>query len=127
MNIINPASPNIAPVNATPTVQTTGVVSDGGSFKDTLRAKLLDSSNLKLTNHAAERVEQRNIDMSQENIERLSEGVKIAEEKGMHAPLILIDKSAFIVNLKNRALVTTVNGDELKNNAFTNIDGTVIV
>ncbi len=96
-------------------------------FSELLRQKVLQNSNLTLTKHAANRVEERNIDMSDENIERLSEGVKIAEEKGLHAPLILIDRTAFIVNLKNRAVVTTVNGDDMKNNAFTNIDGTVIV
>ncbi len=97
------------------------------SFGDTLRDKIKQSSNLVLTKHAQTRVEQRNIDLSDENIDRLSEGVKIAEEKGLHAPLILIDRTAFIVNLNNRALVTTVSGDDMKNNAFTNIDGTVIV
>ncbi len=98
-----------------------------GNFSELLRQKVLENSNLTLSKHAANRVEERNIDMSDENIERLSEGVKIAEEKGLHAPLILIDRTAFIVNLKNRAVVTTVNGDDMKNNAFTNIDGTVIV
>ncbi len=97
------------------------------SFGDTLKDKIMQSSNLVLTKHAQTRVEQRNIDLSDENIDRLSEGVKIAEEKGLHAPLILIDRTAFIVNLNNRALVTTVSGDDMKNNAFTNIDGTVIV
>ncbi len=97
------------------------------SFKDALRAKIFETGNLTLTKHAANRVEERNIDVSDENIERLNEGVKLAEEKGMQAPLILIDRTAFIVNLNNRAIVTTVNGDELTNNAFTNIDGTVIV
>ncbi len=98
-----------------------------GSFSELLKEKVLKNSNLTLSKHAANRVEERNIDMSDENIERLSEGVKIAEEKGLHAPLILIDRTAFIVNLNNRAVVTTVNGDDMKNNAFTNIDGTVIV
>ncbi len=98
-----------------------------GSFGELLKEKVLKNSNLTLTKHAVNRVEERNIDMSDENIERLSEGVKIAEEKGLHAPLILIDRTAFIVNLNNRAVVTTVNGDDMKNNAFTNIDGTVIV
>lgn len=104
-----------------------GIQESDETFSDILKARILQSSNLTLTKHAANRVAQRGIDMSDENIDRLSEGVRIAEEKGLTAPLILIDRTAFIVNLKSRAVVTTVNGDELTKNAFTNIDGTVIV
>lgn len=104
-----------------------GIQESDETFSDILKARILQSSNLTLTKHAANRVAQRGIDMSDENIDRLSEGVRIAEEKGLTAPLILIDRTAFIVNLKSRAVVTTVNGDELTKNVFTNIDGTVIV
>ncbi|MEG1994211.1 MAG: flagellar protein, partial [Oscillospiraceae bacterium] len=59
----------------------------GSSFSDLLRDKINSQSNISFTKHAAERVAQRNIDVSTENLDRLNEGVKIAEEKGLNDPL----------------------------------------
>ena len=53
--------------------------------------------------------------------------MKIAQKKGLNDTLILVDRTAFIVSVKNNKVITTVNGDELKGNVFTNIDGAVIV
>ena len=73
------------------------------------------------------RVMERNIDLSTENLERLNEGVKLAEEKGLDDTLILLDEAAFIVSVKNNTVITTVNKDEMTGNVFTNIDGTVVI
>lgn len=48
------------------------------------------------------RVMERNIDLSDENIERLNEGVKLAGEKGLDDTLILLDNAAFIVSVKKQ-------------------------
>ncbi|MGN1086427.1 MAG: TIGR02530 family flagellar biosynthesis protein, partial [Porcipelethomonas sp.] len=73
------------------------------------------------------RVMERNIDLSDENIERLNEGVKLAGEKGLDDTLILLDNAAFIVSVRNNTVITTVNKDEMTGNVFTNIDGTVVI
>lgn len=99
---------------------------EGKSFEEILGTQLNAKPSVEFTKHAASRVTQRNIDISPENIERLNEGVKLAEEKGLNDTLILVDKTAFIVNVKNNKVITTVNGEDLKGNVFTNIDGTVI-
>ncbi len=53
--------------------------------------------------------------------------MKLAGEKGLKAPLILMDSTAFVVNVKNNRVVTVVNEESLKGTVFTNIDGTVMV
>ena len=73
------------------------------------------------------RVMERNIDLSDENIERLNEGVKLAGEKGLDDTLILLDNAAFIVSVKNNTVITTVNKEEMTGNVFTNIDGTAVI
>ena len=73
------------------------------------------------------RVMERNIDLSDENIERLNEGVKLAGEKGLDDTLILLDNAAFIVSVRNNTVITTVSRDEMTGNVFTNIDGTVVI
>lgn len=96
------------------------------SFQELLKSKIA-SSNLEFSKHAVMRVAERNISLSESNMARLNEGAKLAQEKGLKNPLILVDKTAFIVNVKNNTVITTVSGNDLKGNVFTNIDGTVIV
>lgn len=115
------------PQFGTSTVEDKSEIESGASFHEVLRQQLEQSSSLSFSKHAVSRVAQRNIDISPENIQRLNQGVRIAEEKGLKETLILIDKTAFIVNVKNNTVVTTVNGNDLKGNVFTNIDGTVII
>ena len=81
---------------------------------------------IKFSKHAANRLNDRNITLSNEQMERLSQGAKEAGEKGIKDSLILIDQLAFIVNVPNKTVVTAMDQTENKNNVFTNIDGAVI-
>lgn len=103
--------------------------SEGGdsAFKELLEQRLKEESQVSFSRHAMERVMERNVDISSGRLERLNEGVKMAEQKGLKAPLILMDSTAFVVNVKNNKVVTVVNEDSLKGTVFTNIDGTVMV
>ncbi|MEG0752314.1 MAG: TIGR02530 family flagellar biosynthesis protein [Angelakisella sp.] len=96
------------------------------SFSDILRSQL-SQSNVEFSKHAVSRVLERNIPISPANLERLSSGVELARGKGLNDTLILIDKTAYLVSVKNSKVITTVSGDELSGNVFTNIDGTVII
>ena len=73
------------------------------------------------------RLMDRNIDLSDECLERLNEGVKLAGEKGLDDALILLDNAAFIVSARNNTVITAVSKSEMTGNVFTNIDGTVII
>ena len=95
----------------------------GSAFKELLEQKLKEESQVTFSKHAVERVMERSVD----KLERLNEGVKLAGEKGLKAPLILMDSTAFVVNVKNNKVVTVVNEESLKGTVFTNIDGTVMV
>ncbi|RPF48393.1 flagellar operon protein [Hydrogenoanaerobacterium saccharovorans] len=105
----------------------TGSQPEGVSFRDILQQQIRANSSLEFSKHAVNRVVQRNIDISESKMARLNEGVRMAEEKGLNEPLILVDSTAFIVNVKNNTVITTVSSNDLKGNVFTNIDGTVII
>jgi flagellar operon protein len=100
---------------------------ENSPFRQALEAQLQQSSRVSFSKHAVNRAIQRNLDLSQDNIARLNEGVRLAEEKKLADPLILVDRTAFLVNIKHHKVITTVDADELKGNVFTNIDGTVII
>lgn len=97
------------------------------SFKDILEEQINVSSSVSFSRHAMNRMAERDIDLSDDNLERLNEGVKLAGEKGLDDTLILMDNAAFIVSVKNNIVITTVNRDEMTGNVFTNIDGTVVI
>ena len=62
--------------------------------------------------------------MTKEQQARLEEAVDRAEEKGMTESLVMVDDLAFILNVKNKTIVTAVN--DTSNAVFTNIDGAII-
>ncbi len=97
------------------------------AFKELLEQRLKEESQVSFSKHAMERVVERGVDVSSEKLDRLNEGVRMAEEKGLKEPLILLGTTAFVVNVKNNKVVTVVNEDSLKGTVFTNIDGTVMI
>ena len=126
-NYINRFSPIVTGAPAVKYGETTHTVRDvsGSDFKELLLQKM--NGSLSFSKHAVNRVLERNVDISDSSLERLSDGVKLAEEKGLSEPLILIDSTAYIVSIKNSTVITTVPSEDLKGNVFTNIDGTVII
>lgn len=82
---------------------------------------------ISFSKHAAGRIQQREIDLSAEGLEKLTQGMEIARDKGIQDALILMDGSAFIVSAKNSTVITALNSSELKQKVITNIDGTVIL
>lgn len=116
--------PAIAPSTGTPA--TAGKPEGGNSFLSVLQKQLEAGSNTAFSKHAVARVHERQIDVSQTNLERLDQGVKLAQEKGLTEALILIDQNAYIVNAASGKVIT-VDGEANPGSVFTNIDGTVIM
>ena len=96
------------------------------SFQEILK-KQLENSEVNFSKHAVKRAAENNIELSEESLERLHQGIKMAEERNLEDTLILVDKTAFLVNVKNNTVITTVPSGEMRGNVFTNIDGAVIV
>ena len=96
-------------------------------FSEILKSKQTtdEVSELKFSKHANERLASRNIDLTDNQLERLEIGAKKAGEKGINESLVMVDDLAFIVSVKNNTVITAVNDGEDK--VFTNIDGAVIV
>ena len=69
----------------------------------------------------------RNIELSAGQLERLEDGAKKAERKGIRDSLVIVDQLAFIVNVPNQTVVTAMDSTETNENIFTNINGAVII
>lgn len=98
----------------------------GPSFRDVLD-KLKSSGELKFSKHATQRLESRNIKLSDSEVDKISTAVDKASEKGVKEALIMMGNKAFIVNVGNKTVITAASEDQLKENVFTNIDGAVII
>ena len=99
----------------------------GASFQDIFNQKLESATELKFSKHATQRLDDRNIELTDDQSLRLEEGVQKAQAKGITDSLVLVDTLAFIVNVPNQTVVTAMDQTESEENIFTNIDGAVIV
>lgn len=112
-------------LNTAPIPARNGVKPISDDFSAILGQKIAETRGVKISKHAAMRLEARNINLSESQVERLNTAVDKASGKGIRDTLIVMDDVAFVVNVPNRTVVTAANQSELKDNVFTNIDGAV--
>lgn len=96
-------------------------------FKTLLQQQLKQKEEITFSKHARQRVAERQIDVSLDMMTKLTDAVSKAKEKGVKDVLIFNGDSVFIVNTMSNTVITALKGSEMKNNVFTNIDGTVII
>ena len=82
---------------------------------------------LRFSKHATNRLADRSITLSNNQLDRLTEGARKAGEKGIRESLVMVDQLAFIVNVPNHTVITAMDQTETNENIFTNIDGAVII
>lgn len=108
-----------------------GKTQKGISFEEILHKqqvqKQQSTENVKFSKHAANRLNDRNIELTDKQLERLNDGTKKAGEKGIKDSLVLVDQLAFIVNTKSNTVITAMEQTETDENIYTNIDGAVII
>jgi flagellar operon protein len=123
---VNPAL--VPPVGAPASVAVPGsgpAPADTGvaGFGEVLRQR---SGGVQFSGHAMERVQRRGIDMSPQTLARLDNAVQRAAAKGSRESLVLVDGTAFVVAVKNKTVITAVDGPSMREHVFTNIDSAVI-
>ncbi|MFI3230821.1 MAG: TIGR02530 family flagellar biosynthesis protein [bacterium] len=108
----------------------------GNSFQQILENN--NTNKVIFSKHATMRLNDRNINLSSSQLERLESGVQTAQKKGIKDSLVLVDNVALLVNIKNKTVVTAMDNSNSNNNnnnnnlnnkeqVYTNIDGAVIV
>ncbi len=72
-------------------------------------------------------MEQRGIEVTDSLLNDLNQAVGKAREKGAKDVVVIGQQGAFIVNIPNNVVVTTMTSQEMKQNIFTNIDSAVLL
>lgn len=96
-------------------------------FGDILKNTIKKENSFVISNHAAERLKDRNISFNQSDMNRINEGINKAEEKGSKESLLLYKDVVLVASVKNRTIITAVDKDSSKGNVFTNIDSVVLL
>ena len=107
--------------------QKVGASGSAGSFAVILEDQQQDNTNVKLSIHAQERLKQQNINISSQDMGKISDAADRAEKKGSRESLMLLRDLALVVNINNRTVITAVDKTRQKERIFTNIDSTVIL
>lgn len=90
-------------------------------------AQRKDAVELKISNHAQKRLEQRQISLTEGDLQRVNQAVENARAKGARDALVLYNDLRMITSVSNRTIVTVLCGSEKSEDIFTNIDSVVIV
>lgn len=106
-----------------PRKQETPAAQSAVNFRDILGSQMEEP--VQFSKHAALRLNDRNIRLSNEQIDRVADGIGKANKKGIRDSLVLVDDVALVVNVKSRTVITAI--PQMQENVFSNIDGAVIV
>ena len=102
--------------------------SEGYTFREIMEKKATEKRDeLRFSKHAANRLADRSITLSDSQLNRLTEGAKKAGEKGIRESLVMVDQLAFIINVPNNTVITAMEQNQANESIFTNIDGAVIM
>ncbi|HST40070.1 MAG TPA: TIGR02530 family flagellar biosynthesis protein [Conexibacter sp.] len=130
LNAVNPAlvPPGVAPV-AQPAQPAGGRRGEqavqGPSFGEVLRSTA-QTPGVEFSRHALQRLERRGIELGEQTLARLTDGVDRAAGKGSRESVVFVDGTAFVVSVRNRTVITAVDPEHMREHVFTNIDSAVI-
>lgn len=94
---------------------------DFGAMLSAAKDKVLFSA------HAENRMKERGITLSEGDLQKLDTAVSDLEKKGARESLVYMDGTAFVVSVKNRTVITAMDGSRPQENIITNIDSAAIL
>lgn len=106
----------------------TAIPKQENSFEQVLQQKLQQSQNqLQFSKHSQERIQQRGIEVTEDLLAQMNEAADSARQKGAKDVVMITQQAAFVVSVANNTVITAMNGNEMKQNIFTKIDGAVLL
>jgi flagellar operon protein len=94
-------------------------------FQRILNESLQKDTGLKISGHAKERMEERNITLSPKDLGKLETAMDSLEKKGAKESLMIYKDYAFIASVRNRTIITSM--DQSEADVITNIDSAMMI
>lgn len=126
ININRPIIP-VGKPNTSPNINQGQNIKPNQGFGSILQQEISNQVEVKFSKHALLRLQDRNINLSKEDISKINDAVNKASEKGVKEALIILGNTALVTSIRNKTVITAATEENLKNNVFTNIDGAVII
>lgn len=99
----------------------------GQSFAIALDEARKQAKQVSFSRHAVERLESRQLDLSEQDLAKLDDTVEKMAHKGARESLIYLNDIALVVSVANRKVITAMDGSSARENIFTNIDSAAII
>jgi len=97
------------------------------TFKEMFSDELAQAHNITFSKHAHQRLHSRGIELGEEQMNRLADGMERAQGQSSKETLVLTEDAAFVVSVPNRTVITVFDRDNLREGVVTHIDSAVIV
>jgi len=119
--------PSLTPGSSLLGQPTSGAPPSDGSraFRDALSAAA-DERSVQMSDHALRRVEQRQISLDGDQLDRLSKAMDTLSQRGSRQSLVMLDQVAYVVHVPTHTVVTAVEPNQSKERVFTQIDSVII-
>jgi flagellar operon protein len=96
-------------------------------FKGLLQKNLENSDEVKVSSHALKRLKERKLNMDSKEFAKIKDAITQLKAKGGKDSLVITNKAAYIVDVKNNTVVTAIDKKSINNNIFTKIDSTIVI
>lgn len=97
------------------------------SFKEMFSRELAESRDVTFSKHAGERLYSRGIELSDDQLVKISDAIDKASSKGSKETLILAENVALVVAVDNRTVITAFDRKNLREGVVTSIDSAVVL
>lgn len=97
-------------------------LNQGQSFQE-----ILQQQQLKVSKHAKTRLAERNISITEEQWQTITNKLQEAKQKGVRESVVVLNNATLLANAQKNTIITALNRDEAESRIFTNINGTIIL
>ena len=92
-----------------------------------LNNKIFQDNTINFSDKASKNLHEINGSLTTDQINRLELGLGKLKEKGVTSGVLLMDSTAFVLNVKNQTVMTTIGKNRIQENVFSNFDAFAIV
>ena len=97
------------------------------SFKEILDEKIFQDNSISFSDKASKILHEINGNLTTDQMNRLKLGLGKLKKKGVVSGILLMDSTAFILNVKNQTVMTTIGQNRIQENVFSNFDAFAVV
>ena len=127
---MNPILPLQGRINSLPGMarpQNAGQISFQDFLQSAQEKEARNSQEVTFSLHAQNRLQERNINLSHDDLARLQSAVDKLAQKGARESLIYMQEVALVVSVANRTVITALEKLQGTDNIITNIDSAAII